>query len=50
MNNYKDFDTKVGEKFFRFAKTREKSTRDFGQMSCIKDEEEQVLMGETNSS
>lgn len=46
---YTDFDTKEGKNsLFRLAKTKERRTRDLDQVRCMKVEEGQVLVEETN--
>ena len=44
---YKRLDTKEGENdIYRMARTRDRKTRDFIQVKCIKDEREQLLVKE----
>ena len=37
---------KEGEDIYRMARARDRKTRDFNQVKCIKDEREQLLMKE----
>ena len=42
---YRRLSTKEGEKdIYRMARARDRKTRDFNQVKCIKDEREQLLV------
>ena len=44
---YQHLSTKEGEKdIYRMARARDRKTRDFNQVKCIKDEREQLLVKE----
>ena len=43
---YQRLSTKEGEDIYRIARVRERKTRDFNQVMCIKDEREHLLMKE----
>ena len=44
---YRRLSTKKGEKdIYRMARARDRKTRDFNQVKCIKDEREQLLVKE----
>ena len=44
---YQRLNTKEGEKdIYRLARARDRNTRDFNQVKCIKDEREQLLVKE----
>ena len=43
---YQHLSTKEGEDIYRMDRVRERKTRDFNQVKCIKDEMEHLLMKE----